>query len=276
MTAVNQITLKDYAYEATANTPINAGEVAPLGPLSVVVTPLDSRDGNPQSAPVAVPASGGTVYYRGTGTNSTDAAVETQVWSSVELPSGTVITQNTPRDVRIKANGTRRFPRAINVASGSPSGTYTVTIYVGTYPDGAVSQDSFNIEKASTRSGTPSWTDEQMVAMGFEALFGSGVATVDASTDDVESSTASVLGAAYPNPFNPMATVPFTLAQDGEVRLAVYDLLGREVAVLAQGRMSAGSHTAVFDASRLSSGTYLVRFSAPDGSIQTQRLTLMK
>jgi len=81
---------------------------------------------------------------------------------------------------------------------------------------------------------------------------------------------------AYPNPFNPVAVVPFTVAEAGEVRLAVYDLLGREVARLVGAHTEAGAHTARFDASHLASGTYLVRMTAPGGFVQTQRLTLLK
>src|SRR5690606_20394484 len=87
--------------------------------------------------------------------------------------------------------------------------------------------------------------------------------------------TRTALLPAYPNPFNPTATVPFELAEAGAVRLSVYDLLGREVARLVDGRAEAGRHTAVFDASALPSGTYLVRFEA-GGRVQTQRLTLLK
>ncbi|NBC18833.1 MAG: T9SS type A sorting domain-containing protein, partial [Bacteroidetes bacterium] len=58
-------------------------------------------------------------------------------------------------------------------------------------------------------------------------------------------------------------------------RLAVYDLLGREVAVLAEGTQPAGTHTATFDAAGLPSGVYLYRLEA-GAYTQTHRMTLLK
>ncbi len=63
----------------------------------------------------------------------------------------------------------------------------------------------------------------------------------------------------YPNPFNPATVVGCQLPAAGQVTLVVYDILGRQVAVLASGRFSAGRHTFPFDGSRLASGVYLCR-----------------
>jgi len=73
--------------------------------------------------------------------------------------------------------------------------------------------------------------------------------------------TSYALHAAYPNPFNPSATIPFDLPQSGRTTLKVYDLLGRVVATLAEGPLSAGYHTARFDAGQLPSGVYIYRLS---------------
>ena len=67
----------------------------------------------------------------------------------------------------------------------------------------------------------------------------------------------------FPNPFNPSATVEFSLPVESLVTLHVYDLLGREVARLFDGeRRQAGLSSVVFDASVLSSGVYLCRLDA--------------
>ena len=71
------------------------------------------------------------------------------------------------------------------------------------------------------------------------------------------------------------ALLGFALTASGPGRLAVYDLLGREVVVLVDGTREAGQHTTVFDAAGLPSGTYLVRLEAGD-AVQTQRLTLVR
>ena len=85
----------------------------------------------------------------------------------------------------------------------------------------------------------------------------------------------TLLETAYPNPFNPTAMIPFRVQEAGDVRLAVYDLLGRQVALLVDGPVWAGQHEARFDAAGLPTGTYLVRLEAA-GTVQVQRIMLMK
>ncbi len=66
----------------------------------------------------------------------------------------------------------------------------------------------------------------------------------------------------WPNPFNPNTGIRVQLSGDREMRLVVYDLLGREVAVLANGRYVAGVHTFTFDGSNLASGVYICHLTA--------------
>jgi hypothetical protein len=79
----------------------------------------------------------------------------------------------------------------------------------------------------------------------------------------------------YPNPFNPSTNISFDLTVASDVRLAVYDMLGREVAVLADGRYAPGVHTVAFEAGNLPSGVYLYRLEA-GGKKQTRALLLSK
>ena len=92
-------------------------------------------------------------------------------------------------------------------------------------------------------------------------------------TDEVPGAFA--LSPNYPNPFNPETTIPFLLPQQGHVRLSVYDVLGREVAVLVDGVRTAGRHQAHFDASRLASGVYFYHLAA-DGFRQTRTMVLLR
>jgi len=79
----------------------------------------------------------------------------------------------------------------------------------------------------------------------------------------------------HPNPFNPGTQIRFTLDVGRPVRLVVHDLLGRELAVLADGLMAAGTHQVWFDATGLASGVYIVRMQAESGVV-SQRITLVK
>ena len=75
--------------------------------------------------------------------------------------------------------------------------------------------------------------------------------------------------------FNPGTTINCELPRSSDVRLSVYDMLGREVAVLVHERMGAGIHTVKFDASNLPSGVYFYRLQA--GSyVETRKLLLLR
>ena len=79
----------------------------------------------------------------------------------------------------------------------------------------------------------------------------------------------------YPNPFNPSTNISYMLKNSGKVRLSVYDLLGREVAVLANEIQAAGQHEVKFSANGLSSGIYFYKLQATNGVI-TKKMLLMK
>lgn len=79
----------------------------------------------------------------------------------------------------------------------------------------------------------------------------------------------------FPNPFNPETVVSFQLSAVSDVRLVVYDLLGREVAMLVNERKTAGRYDVKFDGSRLSSGVYIYRLTAGN-SVETRKMVLTK
>ena len=79
----------------------------------------------------------------------------------------------------------------------------------------------------------------------------------------------------YPNPFNPSTTIKYDLPKPSDVRLTVFDMLGREVTVLVNERKDASVHEVKFDSSKLASGVYLYRLQAGDFT-QTNRLMLLK
>lgn len=87
--------------------------------------------------------------------------------------------------------------------------------------------------------------------------------------------TAFALHAPYPNPFNPAAALRFDVPHAAPVTLKVYDVLGREAAVLADGMRAAGSYTVTFDGRDLASGLYFARLTS-SGFTQTQKLMLVK
>ena len=99
--------------------------------------------------------------------------------------------------------------------------------------------------------------------------------STEQTADAQEESLSFQLAQNYPNPFNPSTTIAFSLSQTAEVKLSVFDLSGREVAVLVNGLLEAGQNELSFDASALASGIYLYRLQA-DGLSQTRRMVLLK
>lgn len=79
----------------------------------------------------------------------------------------------------------------------------------------------------------------------------------------------------YPNPFNPVTNIRFTIPVRSQVSLVVYDMLGREVATLVNEMLSEGEHTLRFDASKLANGMYLYKLRA-NGTELTRKMTLIK
>lgn len=88
--------------------------------------------------------------------------------------------------------------------------------------------------------------------------------------------TVFALSAAYPNPLRASTTLSFDVAEASDVRVVVYDVQGRQVALLAEGRFEAASHSVVLDATDLPSGMYLVRMTTEAGFAQTQRVTVLR
>ena len=87
--------------------------------------------------------------------------------------------------------------------------------------------------------------------------------------------TSFTLSAAYPNPFNPSTSLDLNMPSEGFVSIQAYNLVGQVVGTIAEGNMSAGTHSFTWDASDLSSGVYLVKAEYA-GSIETQKVMLLK
>ncbi|MEM6337493.1 MAG: T9SS type A sorting domain-containing protein, partial [Bacteroidota bacterium] len=111
---------------------------------------------------------------------------------------------------------------------------------------------------------------------------GAGVWRVDgvalrqtADVDAFDTDIPFALYPAYPNPFVDSATLTYSLAEPGEVELALYDPLGRRVRMLAEGVKEAGSHVVALQAGALASGVYLARLRSGDAEA-IQQVVLLK
>jgi hypothetical protein len=79
----------------------------------------------------------------------------------------------------------------------------------------------------------------------------------------------------YPNPFNSTSKLKFEIANLGNVKIVVYDVMGREVQTLVNERLQPGTYETTFDGSQLSSGVYFYKLIS-NGFSDTKRMILIK
>ncbi len=127
-------------------------------------------------------------------------------------------------------------------------------------------------------SAPPGRVDYWLQAFGAEGeVSWHGPATLDRVTTPM---AAVRLVRCVPNPFNPSTTLSYVTPADGQVRLAVHDVVGRRVATLVDASLPGGEHTATWDGRRenglpVESGTYFVRLAFGD-EVRTLKLVLAK
>jgi hypothetical protein len=113
--------------------------------------------------------------------------------------------------------------------------------------------------------GTQVWTDTVKILVTPTGVFAS----------DNSIPTEFSLSQNYPNPFNPATTIRYALPSSANVKLSVFDLLGREIATLVNEEQSAGWKEVEWNASSLSSGIYFYKLEA-GGFAEVKKLMLLK
>lgn len=231
----------------------------PPPPVTVILTAL-----NP---PIQIPVAGGSFSFNLGVANGTAVVQTIDIWTNITLPNGSTYgpIYNIP-NFTVPASWSGFRLKTQSIPGNAPTGQYTYNAYVGDYPNTVMDEEHFNFTKLSAgdncRLQTDSWEctgwdDEAEMAL-FEAV------------------PANVkLNAATPNPFNPTTNLSFTITEPAEVYLAVYDIRGREIAVLAEGFTNAGTYERTFDGSELGSGVYFARLQAGK-EVRTQKLLLVK
>ncbi len=101
------------------------------------------------------------------------------------------------------------------------------------------------------------------------------VSTLDVASENTTIPESFLLHQNYPNPFNPSTSISFDLPDPGLVELSVFDMLGREVAVLVDRQMTTGNHIVNFSGSELASGIYFYKLSVGN-TTQVRKMVLVK
>ncbi len=196
--------------------------------------------------------------------------------------------QGDPRSLALAGSSLNHFP--VDLSAYPELATLPEVIYIGlsnTGPDDnhlVFALAPFSGDNPallfSTLSGTTQWRSLAALTVGsnppisladrvipIRAQFQGGI--LRTAVDEAEAPSAFVtLHPNYPNPFNPRTTIRYAVPHAARVRLAVYDVLGREIAVLVDALQPAGEHQVSLDASAWASGVYFYSIQTP-----TRRLT---
>lgn len=122
----------------------------------------------------------------------------------------------------------------------------------------------------------PSGTEDQLTNVTIDQFMTITEGSFPVSTHEASPLPKQLtLHANYPNPFNPITTIRYEVAETSPVELSVFDTWGRQVALLVAREHAPGAYTQSFDATELPSGTYFYRLQA-NGKSVTRALTLLK
>jgi len=111
------------------------------------------------------------------------------------------------------------------------------------------------------------WFDDIVVATEYIGLLG--------EEDSIEEEVVfpeSVDLEVYPNPFNSTLTIRYSISMSENISLLMYDIAGREIAVIDQGVKSAGQHSVVYSNSNLTSGLYLLKLTSTEQTVMKKVL----
>jgi hypothetical protein len=115
---------------------------------------------------------------------------------------------------------------------------------------------------------------KQLTASAPSAL--SGLSSGRSSGLGVGAPPAFILEQNYPNPFNPSTEIRYRISDPGLVTLKVFDITGQEVATLINAEQRPGAHSAIWDASKVASGTYFYRLQVDGQTVSTMKAMIIK
>nr|MBC8277558.1 agmatine deiminase family protein [FCB group bacterium] len=221
----------------------------------------------PVSAPIIIPAGGGSFNYDVTVENLENDNILFDFWVDVTLPDGTVYGPLFIRNsvtLTALANVGRELSQTI--PAPAPEGTYSYNGYIGSYLPLVINdQGSFTFEKTAASDGAYNENDWPVIGWNGDTEL----------RNILEVPSRYVLKNNMPNPFNPETSISFELPEAADVRLSIYNVNGQLVETLAEGLLSAGNHSYTWNAQNMPSGVYFYSLEA-NGAVQTRKMVLMK
>ncbi len=246
-----------------------SGPIEPTDSLGIRIYSVNPQTSDlvvtliPHNPPIQIPAAGGSFMFDVEITNNTSSALTFDGWTEVVIPTGATVGPLVLRtNLPIAPGQTVMRIVTQNVPGMAPPGNYTYVGNAGTHPGTVVDSDNFPFAKLAgdaSGSNVSDWT-----VTGWFGDEGSPQLVPDVYS----------IAEACPNPFNPETRLEFSIPEAANVTLTVFDITGREVAVLVEGLLPAGSHSVMFDGSTLASGVYFASFKANDFKAMRKMLLL--
>lgn len=221
---------------------------------------------SPVNPPILIPGLGGYFQFDAQIENTTNNPLTFDAWTEVILPTGVLHGPLIIRTDLTISPGQTLIRRGISqyIPGYAPPGDYSYVTKVGNHPGAVIDSDSFPFSKfigGKIFANHRSWT-----CAGF---FGDELSASKAPSE-------YTLFEPVPNPFNPTTTLSFYLPEAGDISLKVFDTLGREVALIAEGWYPSGAHQAVFDAAGLASGVYITILETTNNHKEAKKIIMLK
>ncbi len=221
----------------------------------------------PHDAPIILPPEGGPIVFDAVIDNQTNDVLDLDAWTEAILPNGAPygpLLQAPPLQLQpgqiFTANNLQQ-----TVPANAPAGTYEYRAYADDVLGEHNGMGSFTFEKqaGAVVTGVEDWAftgwPEHEAGLASRATQESGLAL-----------------SSQPNPFNGLTTVNLQLDKTSTMRVHVYNVLGKRVATLADGRLPAGRHSFSVDASNWASGIYMLQVVRDGHAPMHHKMLLMK
>jgi hypothetical protein len=220
-------------------------------------------------------------YYFNFNTGIANGGTLTYIMIDSDLPVAA-----RPRNPTISGNQLRLVTNAVLGAGNGPAisstspGTLIVRMSLRTSASSFAPGQNLNLEWRNISAGNPFTKVFAYVGVLNTEITNSANHFMENGLIPVNQISSSVpseysLAQNFPNPFNPETKISFTLPESGNVTLKVFDLSGKEIASIVNGKLSAGKYEFSFNGNGLSSGVYFYRISANQFN-ETKRMILVK
>jgi hypothetical protein len=176
----------------------------------------------------------------------------------------------------VAVNSAPVTPQATNLlrfATTVVGNTITMTVYVNNvlHLTGSFDSPDTRLHSGHIIFGVEAWDTVNMAFSEISIVFNKYITDIEEENLPKEFS----LFQNFPNPFNPETVIEYELGKGSDVKLEVFDILGRKCLTLVEQYQPIGKHRVSFDGLELSGGVYFYRLTA-DGFVQTRKMVLLK